>query len=109
VTGKTTTLDDLARLLGMLPAILDRLDTQNALLSRLAASTPPTQPEPALMTVAEAARVCGVSSCTLRRWERDGAVQSVRRAHTVRIVASSLKPASADDISRAARAARGQV
>ena len=66
----------------------------------------PAAQEPALLSVAEAARLCGVSSCTLRRWERDGAVQSVRRAHTVRIVASSLKPASADDISRAARAAR---
>jgi DNA-binding transcriptional regulator YiaG len=66
----------------------------------------PAAQEPALLSVAEAARLCGVSSCTLRRWERDGAVQSVRRAHTVRIVASSLKPASADDIARAARAAR---
>ena len=84
----------------------ERIDRRlGELLARPAAGTA-ARPEPALMTVAEAARLCGVSSCTLRRWERDGAVQSVRRAHTVRIVASSLKPASADDISRAARAAR---
>ena len=100
------TFDDLARLLGMLPAILDRLDTQNALLSRLAAATTPTQPEPALLSVRQYAARAGVSACTVRRRVSDGSLSHIRVGGAIRISSASLRPADTDDIAAAARKAR---
>jgi excisionase family DNA binding protein len=100
------TFDDLARLLGMLPAILDRLDTQNALLGRLAAATAPTQPEPTLLSVRQYAARAGLSACTIRRRISDGTLPHVRVAGSIRIPAASLRPADPADVSRLAREAR---
>ena len=78
------------------------------LRAELAALHAPAAQEPELLSVAEAARICGVSGCTLRRWEKDGRVQSLRRGHTVRIVAASLRPTDPAQVSQFAREARGQ-
>ncbi len=87
--------------------VLAELRALRTEVARLASLAAPAALAPELLSVAQAARTLGVSSCTLRRWERDGRVQSVRRGHTVRIVASSLRPVDSAQVAELARAARG--
>ena len=90
-----------ARLLPELQSLL-----RAELAAAVAALRQPAQPVPELVTVAAAARMAGVSQCTMRRYERDGLVQAVRRGHSIRIVASSLRPTDPATVARLAREAR---
>ena len=61
------------------------------IVSRIVAELRATMPA-RLLTVDEAAREARVSPCTMRRWEADRYVRSVRRGGRVLIDAASLRP-----------------
>ena len=61
---------------------------------------------PRLLTIAAAAEAAHVSTCTMRRWEREQVVRSVRRGRRVLIDADSLRPTDAAEVDRLAREAQ---
>lgn len=99
------TLDDLARLLGLIPAILDNQTKLLDRFDRLAAATP-AQLEPELLSVRQYATRSSLSACTIRRRIADGTLAHVRLAGSIRIPSESLQPTSTDEIAAAARKAR---
>jgi excisionase family DNA binding protein len=99
-------LDDLARLLGLIPTILENQTKLLDRLDRLAAAAP-TPEESAMLTVRQFAARAGLSTCTVRRHIADGTLVSTKIGGAIRIPASSLQPTSPADVSRLAREARG--
>jgi hypothetical protein len=101
--GSSVTVDDaIVSAVGRaLAPVLDELTVIRTELAELRRSQPPR-----LLTIAEAAATARVSPCTIRRWERDGVVRSVRRGARVLIDAHSLQPTSDDEITVRARTAR---
>lgn len=99
------TLDDLARLLGLIPAILDNQTKLLDRFDRLAAATP-AQLEPELLSVRQYAQRAGLSQCTIRRRISDGTLRVLRVGGSIRIPAASLRPTDPATVSRLAREAR---
>lgn len=61
---------------------------------------------PRLVSVEEAAAALGVSACTIRRWEHDQQIASVRRGGRVLIDLSTVRPTDPAQIAALARQAR---
>ncbi len=96
------TIDDLVRLLGLIPSIVDRLDRQNELLGRLVAASPPQ-----MLSVAEAAKRMGTCAATIRRMCAANELAHRRAGRRLLIDASALRPTDPAQIATLARAARG--
>ena len=99
------TLDDLARLLGLIPAILDNQTKLLDRFDRLAAATP-AQLEPELLSVRQYATRSSLSACTIRRRIADGTIPCIRHGRTVRVDLAALRPADPAMVAAAAREAR---
>ena len=95
------TIDDLARLLGMIPAIIERLDKQNELLGRLAAAAPPR-----FVSVDEAAQMLGICKWSVRKQAAAGVLVSRRAGRRLLISADSIRPTDPSEIARLSREAR---
>ena len=66
----------------------------------------PATSESELLSVAQAAKRCGLSQCTVRRRISDGSLPSTRIGASIRIPAASLRPTDPATVSRLAREAR---
>lgn len=77
-----------------------------ALTAQVAALRAPA-PADELLSVAQAARRAGLSTCTVRRRIHDGSIPCTRVGHSVRVPASALRPTDSATVSRLSREARG--
>ena len=95
------TLDDLARLLGLIPVLEGKIDRLTATVERLAQSTPAQ-----FLSVAEAAKRTGLCEWTIRRMAKAQELVSRRAGRRLLIDAASLKATDSATVARLGREAR---
>ena len=121
MTGDRATSPDLGPLVGQVAAMIARVlgdaltaavQTAQAPLAaevrELRAVVEAMQPEapPSLVSVAEAARLTGLSGQTLRTYAASGRIPSIRVGRAIRLDVSALRPPSREQVASAAMEAR---
>jgi excisionase family DNA binding protein len=101
LTGVAALLERLAQL----PERIGALESQSAQLAELLDALRAALP-PALVSVADAARVWGVSVPTMRRWVREGRIATIKVENTVRVDLARLRGIDDLEAARLARKAR---
>lgn len=94
-------LDDLARLLGLIPTLEGKIDHLTATVEKLVQASPPQ-----FLSVAEFAQRNGICQATVRRQAKAGALVCRWVGRRCLISASALRPADPATVARLAREAR---